>query len=232
MKVNAQVLSIPPYISCPWSQVSSLCVEAPAGQKRLVIYMQNGSRVEIPDLSPTLIDMVFTAHGEFLDQTPPTKIEPHEAKHSPIPNEFSMNLMPMPGGMNTFVDMMQHTPEQKDMPDVPKEILSKVISVIRTLAPDELKHMPKAEPHCNCFHCQLSRKAVSVIEDESEEIDGPVSDDELSFRTWDVKAETEDVFTVSNPLDPAESYRVHLKDPIGCTCGQKKCEHIEAALRS
>ena len=238
MKVNAQVLSIPPYISCPWHQVSSLCVETLQGQKRLAIYMQNGSKIEIPDPSPTLVDVVFTAHGEFLDKVDegfiPTSRPSSNASSntSNFNSEILMNLVPMSPGMGSFVDLMQHCPDQKNMPDLPPEIVEKVVGVVRSIAPEEMKHMPKSEPHCNCFHCQVSRKAHASLEDIPEDLDAPVSDEELQFRSWDVQPEGDKVFIVTNPLDETESFRVHLGDPVGCTCGQNRCAHIEAALRS
>lgn len=238
MKVNAQVLSIPPYISCPWHQVSSLCVETLQGERYLIVYMQNGSKVRVPDPSPTLVDMVFTAHGEFLDKADRGNIATNSSASNTLPNgiklnsEVAMNLIPMPLGMGSFVDLMQHSSEQKNMPDLPRDILDKVVGLLRSIASEEIKHMPKAEPHCNCFHCQVSRKAHMSLGDLPEDVDAPVSDEELQFRSWDVKAEGEKVFTVTNPLDETESFSVYLGNPVGCTCGQNRCAHIEAALRS
>ena len=33
-----------------------------------------------------------------------------------------------------------------------------------------------------------------------------------------------------DPLDPNEHYNVFLGTPLGCTCGEKDCEHIRAVL--
>jgi hypothetical protein len=35
-----------------------------------------------------------------------------------------------------------------------------------------------------------------------------------------------------NPLDHKEHYNVFLGDPIGCSCGNNNCEHIQAVLKS
>ncbi|NGX33463.1 MAG: hypothetical protein K1060chlam4_01531, partial [Candidatus Anoxychlamydiales bacterium] len=40
------------------------------------------------------------------------------------------------------------------------------------------------------------------------------------------------LYRVTNPLDENEHYSVFLKDPIGCTCGKKNCEHVKAVLNS
>jgi hypothetical protein len=59
-----------------------------------------------------------------------------------------------------------------------------------------------------------------------------VSDDELKFRTWDISQSNEKLYIVSNPLDDHEHYSVYLGEPIGCTCGQKLCEHVRAVLNN
>ncbi|MGH2612567.1 MAG: hypothetical protein ACRDFB_05905, partial [Rhabdochlamydiaceae bacterium] len=59
-----------------------------------------------------------------------------------------------------------------------------------------------------------------------------VSDEDLKFRTWDIKQENDKLYSVTNPLDKKEHYNVFLGKPLGCTCGNKNCEHIQAVLKS
>lgn len=64
------------------------------------------------------------------------------------------------------------------------------------------------------------------------EDDEVVLDNELQFNQWDVEADGESVFKVTNKLDRDEEYRVFLGSPVGCNCGHVNCEHIVAALRA
>ena len=59
-----------------------------------------------------------------------------------------------------------------------------------------------------------------------------VTDEDLKFRTWDIKQPGKKLYLVTNPLDNNENYNVFLGKPVGCTCGQKYCEHIKAVLNS
>ena len=70
---------------------------------------------------------------------------------------------------------------------------------------------------------------------------GMSRDDLIATNTKIIKEVTQNVarfspnsilIVVTNPLDANEHYNVFLGDPIGCTCGQKNCEHIRAVLNS
>ncbi len=93
----------------------------------------------------------------------------------------------------------------------------------------------KPEPHCNCPHCQVAR---SLHEEENEQerseeidLDQEVKDDELHFQEWEIEQKGDHLFSVTHRLDQ-KSYNVYLGDPIGCTCGQEKCEHVKVALQN
>jgi len=226
MKITSRRLSIPPYISCSWEQVSSLHVEEYDDRRDLVVFMSGGAKVTIPHLSETLIDMIFAAHGEFLDhQGGPISPTPTFQIEGTLPP--GAIALPMTGGV---ADIMQHNPAHKDMPELSHEVLQRVIGMVKMIAPDEIQNIPPSEPHCNCIHCQISR---AVSDDAPEQIsDEIVSDEDLKFRDWEVSAEGDNLFVVRHPLNTDEEYHVYLGDPIGCTCGSKQCEHIAAALRS
>ena len=66
-----------------------------------------------------------------------------------------------------------------------------------------------------------------IDKDVGEEI---VSDEDLAFRDWEIKQTTDEKYQVTNPLDANEQYNVFLGNPLGCTCGEKNCEHIRAVL--
>ena len=125
---------------------------------------------------------------------------------------------------------MQHNPAQADSPPMPKELLEKITGIAKVLGLEDPSQLPKPEPHCNCPFCQIARsfhggEAEVKMEEEVSAID-------LQFRTWDIKQTAEKLYTLTNPLDEKEYYNVFLGDPLGCTCGQKNCEHIRAVLNS
>lgn len=229
MKITSRRLSIPPYVSCSWDQVSSLHVEELDDRRDLIVFMTSGARVTIPHLSETLIDMIFTAHGEFLDQGATPDFESNTIQ---IEGALPPGLIPLSGNIlnGGIADLMQHNPAHKDMPNLSAEVLGKVVGMIKIIAPDDFGNLSPSEPHCNCIHCQVSRSASSQdAEDVSDEV---ISDADLTFKDWDVTPEGENLYAVRHPIELNEEYHVFLGDPIGCTCGSKQCEHIAAALRT
>ena len=123
---------------------------------------------------------------------------------------------------------MQHNPEQSDLPPVSPDILKKIAAVAKAFGLEDFSNLPKAEVNCNCFYCQVSR--VLHGEENVQEIE--VSDEDLKFKSWDVKQSADKLYIVTNPLDVNEHYNVFLGEPLGCTCGQKNCEHIRAVLNT
>ena len=117
---------------------------------------------------------------------------------------------------------------------MPPDVIEKITSITKALGMDiEQMNIPKAEPHCNCPYCQIAK----VIQGESkdspkEEIEEEVTEDDLRFRDWDIKQEGDKIYIVSNPLDTNEHYQVFLGNPVGCTCGEKNCEHVRTVLNS
>ena len=128
---------------------------------------------------------------------------------------------------------MQHNPAQANSPDLPEEVLNKVSAIAKIVTPEDMKSLPKAEPHYNCIHCQIARaihKGIQNMDGERED-EEEVADEELQFQQWDIKQKGE-LFVVTNRLDTAEQYHVYLGNPVGCTCGKSGCEHIVAVLKS
>ena len=221
MKISAQILSIPPYLSTSWKNVSSIHAN-PDGEKfKLIVILHNGIQVVIPSLDQATVDRIFDAHVRYsslseMPQLPPNSISiPIGAN-----NEEG-------GGVDMLNSTSQHNPALANSPEMSKELLEKITGIAKVLGLGDPAQFPKPEPHCNCPFCQIAR-AFHGGENGEEE----VSDKDLTFRTWDIQQTGEKLYNVTNPLDEKERYSVFLGDPLGCTCGQKNCEHIRAVLKS
>jgi hypothetical protein len=218
MMITTQMLSIPPYISTTWKNITSLH-SIPDGQKfKLIVILNNGIQTVVPSLDQTQIDSIFEAHARY---------ESTKAQTNQLSPSFKF---PLTNQTELFNTAMQHNPDQSDSPELPKEILEKITSIAKVLGLEDVSQLPKPEPQCNCMFCQIARAFHGEESDaKTEEI---VSDKDLEFRTWDIKQTSEKLYHVTNPLDDKEQYSVYLGEPIGCTCGQKNCEHIRAVLNS
>lgn len=238
IKVNLKVLSIPPYISTSWKNITSLHVEMDSSSLRLIVLLQDGERIEIPGLTPVTISQVFKTHCDYLEEeggtTELTTTSPLQFLSSLT--EKLGNLFPTtaPTAEERFAPVIRHDPNQADAPDLPDYFLKKVATLTKTLGIDDPYILPKPEENCNCTHCQVARALCSGLTEEKEValLDEPVTAEDLKFRSWDIQDLGEKLYTVTNPLDANEQYNVYLGNPIGCTCGEAKCEHISAVLSS
>ena len=52
-------------------------------------------------------------------------------------------------------NLLQHNSEASDSPDLPKEVLEKMASLSKVIGFENPDNFPKAEPRCNCMHCQI-----------------------------------------------------------------------------
>lgn len=220
MKITDKILSLPPYISTAWKNIVSIHVETRSYGHVLLIELITGSKVEVPNIDPKIMEQVFAMHAQVIEE---------EGKNNPVATQTF--AFPLPFPIEGLTSVLQHNPEQADTPPLPPEILEKIQS-LKGILPEDMTQQ-KAEPHCNCPYCQITRAmtgveaapAPALIEEE-------VSAADLTFRTWDIKQESEQLYSVTNPLDTAQHYNVFLGEPVGCTCGHKNCEHIQAVLRS
>lgn len=219
MKINDQILSIPPYISTSWEDVQSLFLD----KDGLIILLKTGEKIRIPIKNDLILNQVFEGHRKHLEAKTHAR-KPKEA----ISFGFPLS-MPKFEDMESLGAAMQHNPDQANAPDLPKEILKKIASVTKALGLQEQGGLPDAQPHCNCTYCQLARAMNGIEKVEEEEI---VTDDDLKFRDWDINQKSDQLYVVTNPLDEKEQYNVFLGDPIGCTCGHSNCEHIRSVLNS
>lgn len=230
MKINSKGLSIPPYISTSWDNVVS--IQYDDASLKLIVLLKGGSRVAIPNLTGDELERIFSSHAEYLEKPQSTGIAPGLMPG----NMLTMGLSPGKlnlEGIGNFTGMMQHDPSQKDAPPLPEEILKKVKDIAKAMGLDMAAFgLPEGEPHCNCPFCQITKAMSGEATEPSEPIEDPVSDQELTFREWDIEQVGDKLYNISNPLDKLEHYQVYLGSPTGCTCGKNNCEHIIAVLKS
>lgn len=245
MKINNSILSIPPYISTSWKNILSLHVEyTSTNEKELVITLTNQSKIFIPNLEDSLLEEIFNAHASFFEKSANTSISSKEEQKLSSSLLFSQPPsvafgFPMKGkeidplSLASFGGLMGHSQEQANAEDLPEQMLKKISTLSKMIGLDKQSdHLPKAEPHCNCPYCQVARAIAGSEKEKIKEEEEIVSDEELTFRDWDIQEISGDLYEVSNPLEGEERYQVFLGSPIGCTCGNKDCEHIKAVLKS
>lgn len=251
MKCNSDFLSIPPYISTSWNKVESLQMSG----NQLMLIMNGGTQVFVPDLDLEDLEQIFESHQAYLEKmssktlSEKKQIKEGLSKSSDLLSNrmdapFKMNL----GALDSLGVAMQHNPSQANAPNLPQEILSKIGSIAKIIAPEESMEVPQPEPHCNCPHCQIARaineglgKTVRPyaggedVKVQPELVDEEVTEEDLKFQQWSIQQTGDKLFTVSNKLDDDEKYNVFLGSPVGCTCGRggkEGCEHILAVLNS
>lgn len=239
-KINQKILSIPPYISTSWKNINTLHRKEIEGNGVLVIALHNGTSIDIPGLGDHLIEEIFEAHSRYVEQE--TKEPQIESLKTFEPSKedisFSLGLPFQMGGGDTSLNpgsFMEHNPAQANAPEMPKEVIQKITSITKALGMDlEQMNIPKGEPHCNCPYCQIAKAIHGSKEGEQKEEceEEEISDDDLTFRDWDIKQEGDKLYIVTNPLNLEEHYQVYLGSPVGCTCGKKNCEHVRTVLNS
>lgn len=238
-KINQKLLSIPPYISTSWKNINTLHMKEIEGKPVLVIALHNGTSIDIPGLEKSLIEEIFEAHSRYVEGE--TKEPQMESLKTFEPSKedvsFSFGLPFQMSGGDTSLNpssFLEHNPSQANAPEMPKDVIQKITSITKALGMDmEQMSIPKAEPHCNCPYCQIARVIHENGENTSSEtIEEEVSDEDLTFRDWDIKQEDDKLYVVSNPLNTDEHYQVYLGNPVGCTCGKKNCEHVRTVLNS
>jgi len=233
MRINQKILSIPPYISTTWKNVSSLHVESRHATLVLVILLATGTRIEIPGMDPGIIKAIFAAHAAFIEVESSAQ---RPSKSEMMKNEIGALGMPIKSDLLEAFDslgpFLQHNPEHSQDPDLPKGLLQKVSSLAQTLGLKDSDLIPQSEPHCNCMHCQIAKALKQGMQNKEEEQEEIVTEEDLKFRSWDIFKTGDKLYSVSNPLDTLEQYSVYLGDPVGCTCGNPHCEHIRAVLNS
>ena len=180
----------------------------------LVVVLNSQVQVEIPGLNKETIDEIFEAHARS------TEVQSQEKK--PLDTPFSFSL-PMDGVKDggladfDFKTSIEHNLDQKDLPDIPEDVLKKITTIAKAFGLEDLSAFSNPQPDCNCVYCQVARALDGNSEETSEH---EISDEDLKFRSnWEIKQTGDNkLYTVTNTLDLNESYNVFLGEPLGCTC--------------
>jgi hypothetical protein len=227
MKITPKILSIPPYLSTTWKNISTIHVREEAEGFLLIVILQNRVQVEVPGLDKETVDAVFEAHAKYAESEVSL---PKNPLSNPLDGPFSFSLPLRSDGqmIDSLGSSMQHSPDQADLPPLPPEVLEKITTVARAFGLEDASSLQNPEPNCNCIYCQVVRSLKGEEKEPAEEI----GDADLRFRDWDIVQTADKLYLVANPLDKNEHYNVYLGDPLGCTCGSKNCEHIRAVLNT
>ena len=246
MRINHKVLSIPPYLSTSWKNILSLRADRRGPLFTLIVNLQDGSIVEIPELEPTIMDAIFAIHAKHLESESNSMQRPQTPAMSNSPFSgagvsFAIPLKMELPGIENLGAILHHNMEHCNAPNLPEELLQKIASLTKSMGVQDLDASYKPEPHCNCPHCQIARSMLKAIDDTSDSDvvlpceslqEEEISDEDLRFHSWSILQTSDTLYTVTNPDDAKEQYQVFLGTPIGCTCGANKCEHIRAVLNS
>lgn len=243
MKINKKMISIPPYISTSWNYVDGLYMKGAT----LVITLFGGESVNVPGLKPEIIEAIFAAHAESLEQEV-TQMPDSKTEHLmglPFNPSLFSQAFPLLGtgdtafqfgisSMDGIGSAMQHNPAQSDAPDLPLEILQKIGAIVKIVAPEEIVSGGTAFHDCNCPHCQITR-AISTSLDEPEMIHVTEAKPQLPQipERFQIQQSSENLYTVIDNDDTSRTeFKVYLGNPIGCTCGKEGCAHLIAVLES
>jgi hypothetical protein len=233
MNINEKFFSFPPFLSIAWAHVAALSINR---QGNIVVHMNSGESISLPELPEEGVNVIFKAHASFLENQ---VLNEPVFRHKKLPQNIKERVegdFPLRfsfGTMDGLGSAMQHNPAQKNAPNLPEEMITKIAEVSRILAPNDPDQIPKPEPHCNCYHCQIARALNHAPDQEAERLlDEEVTVEELQFEQWEITQTGDKLFNVINKLDELENYSVHLGHPVGCTCGKQNCEHILAVLKS
>ena len=161
----------------------------------LHITLVKGEEIAIPNLTSDEITAIFKAHAIFLEREA-LKKRTSGLEHSKAQANFpyfnaEQESEPLIrfgfGAIDSFGANLQHNPAQANAPDLPPEILSKIGGIAKILSPDDPNLLPKPEPLCNCFHCQIAKaiqQSSPEIEVKPTEVEETVSEEELKFEQW------------------------------------------------
>jgi hypothetical protein len=229
IKITDKILSIPPYISTSWSRIAALHMKGGV----LAITLVDGDTLHIPNLNNETIHLIFQYHAVYLEKEQTTHPTSDQSKIKGILEQGEPSIrLAFGSSLEGLGNMMQHNPTQADSPDLPPEILQKIGTIAKVLGPTDELLLPKAEPGCNCFHCQIARVLNPTSSQHPVVEESEVTPEELQFQQWTITQTGDKLFSVVNRLDEHEKYSVYLGHPVGCTCGKQGCEHILAVLKS
>lgn len=243
MIINPKFFHYPPYISTSWKQVAAIHMSG----NTLIVNLHNSELIHIPNLSSQQVESVFKAYGDYLEKESASQISSSNSALQPSFNTFAQALFANDfiaespfqfsiSNMDGFASALQHNQSQANMADLPQEVIQKIASIAKIVAPADAQELPKAEPHCNCMYCQIARAISSGIEDDPlPETPNPtlqIPQEEPDNTLWIITQKGELMYEVAEKKDPQNKFNVFLGNPVGCTCGQEGCEHLIAVLKS
>lgn len=233
MKINEHFISFPPHLSVSWKEIAVLFTK----DEDLFLKLHSGDILVIPQLSKEQIETIFACHAKFLE-IEHGKIALLNKLAAPFPLPFPFPFDPMEftehpiafkiGTPEGVISALSHNPAQAKSPDLPTDVLTKVSGLSKLIGPQGMQQLPRGEPNCNCFFCQIMNR----LHKEAPVPEETVTEDDLKFSEWSIQQTGEKLFSVQNPLDTNEKYSVYLGHPVGCSCGKSGCEHIIAVLKS
>lgn len=228
VKINKNILSIPPYLSIPWKEIASLYLK----DEELIVVPKKGDLCEVPGLTEEQIEKIFHFHAQCYDQ-----LDREEralgflSRLASSEGVSGMQIAIAASPADITNPMVEHNPELADAPDIPHEILEKIqmISKMVESAGGQSPSM-KQEHGCNCFHCQIARVLSPSEEPSCQQQCDCVDGDQVEG--WSIIQTGDRLFSVTKNSCPQEVYEVHLGDPVSCTCGKRGCEHLLVVLKS
>lgn len=234
MNFNENFFNFPPYLSVSWENVSALRLE---NSGKLVFHLNTGDNVTLPSLKHEEIEAIFKAHALYLEK----KVSfPKNERFFPTPKPHIEGPVRLVfGSIDGVGGQMQHNSALKDTPNLPEEMLSKIVEITRIFAAEESSSL-KPEPHCNCPPCQVARALqgnnlpplIPGLIPGQLPVEEEVQVSDLEFQDWEITQTGDKLYTVTSKIDKLESYSVYLGRPVGCTCGKQNCDHILAVLKS
>ena len=101
--ISAKILSIPPYLSTSWKNISSIYSQPTSDQKfTLTISLNNQTQVVVPNIEQSVIDSIFEAHAKYGNVQETELVFPNS-------NTFTI---PLGGNVDVMQSALQHNPEQ------------------------------------------------------------------------------------------------------------------------
>jgi hypothetical protein len=238
MYFNENFFSFPPFLSVSWDNIVAIRID---NTGKLLFHLNTGDSIALPLLQPEEVDQIFKAHALYLQKKvlkesfPKIERLPLPFMRAPVEGPIRLVFGTIDG-----VSSMQHNPALKETPNLPEEMLLKIAEITKVFAADDPESIPKAEPHCNCPHCQLARVLQNIPfphstllpEQPQAATEEEVQISDLQFQDWEITQTGDKLYTVASKVDKLESYSVYLGKPVGCTCGKQNCDHILAVLKS
>lgn len=229
MQFNENFFNFPPHLSVSWDNVSALRVD---NSGKLIFHLITGDCITLPSLKTEEIETIFKAHALYLEK----KVSSPRIERIPPmlrPHADGNNVRLVFGSIDGVGGQMQHNPSLKDAPNLPEDMLFKIVEITKIFAAEESSSF-KAEPHCNCPPCQVVRAMQGHTENLLPQVltEEEVQIADLEFQDWEITQTGDKLYTVTSKIDKLESYSVYLGKPVGCTCGKQNCDHILAVLKS